>query len=61
MDGDWLKIFSAILMVGMVIFIWPRMKHMVKNSPKGSMEDWKGALIPILLVVGFVILLINLV
>ncbi len=55
---DWLKIGSAVFLGMMIIFIWPRMKHMVKNSPKGSTSDWMGVLLPIGGVILFVILLI---
>lgn len=58
---DWLKIFSAILIVGWIIFIWPRAKYWLKNSPKAQAGDWQSALLPIAAVVGFVVLLIMLV
>ena len=58
---DWTQIGSALLLVAMLVFIFPRMRHAVKNSPKASGDDIKGALIPILLVVLFVILLIMMV
>ncbi|MGM0592994.1 MAG: hypothetical protein ACQETD_00525 [Pseudomonadota bacterium] len=54
----WMKIGSAILLGGMLLYLWPRAKVMIKESPKGSAEDWKGVLIPLLLVAGFVVLLI---
>lgn len=55
---DWLKIGSAALMIGMLIFIYPRMRDAMKNSPKGTVDDWKGYLIPLAAVIGFVILMI---
>lgn len=58
---DWTQIGSALLLVAMLVFIFPRMRHAVKNSPKGSADDIKGVLIPILVVVLFVILLIMMV
>lgn len=54
----WMKIGSAILLGAMLLYLWPRAKVMIKESPKGSAEDWKSALIPLLLVAGFIILLI---
>lgn len=54
----WLKIGSALLLGMMLLMIWPRAKAMMKESPKGSAQDWKSALIPLLLVAGFIILLI---
>ncbi len=56
---DWMKIFSALLIILMLAYIVPRAKDMVKNSPKGSNNDWIGALIPLILVVGFIFLLIK--
>jgi len=55
---DWLKIGSALFLVAMLVFIYPRMKQAVKNSPKGTMKDWMGFIIPIAGVVLFVVLLI---
>jgi hypothetical protein len=54
----WMKIGSALLLGAMLLFIWPRAKVMIKESPKGSTEEWKSALIPLVLVALFVILLI---
>ncbi|MEJ2455562.1 MAG: hypothetical protein P8103_15590 [Candidatus Thiodiazotropha sp.] len=58
---DWLKIFSAILIVGWIIFMWPRAKYWLQNSPKAQKGDWQAAVLPLAAVVGFVILLIMLV
>lgn len=55
---DWIKIGSAALMIGMLIFVYPRMRDAMKNSPKGTVNDWKGFLIPLAAVIGFVILMI---
>ncbi len=58
---DWMKIGSALLLLMMVVFLWPRAKQMVKESPKGSSEDWKALIIPLVAVIGFVILLVMMV
>jgi hypothetical protein len=58
---DWLKIGSAVFLVAMLVFIFPRMRHAMKHSPKGTAEDWKGFLLPLLGVILFVILLIMMV
>ncbi len=58
---NWLAIGSAALLIGMIFFMWPRMKHAVANSPKGTMNDWMGYIIPMVAVIGFIILLINMV
>ena len=56
---DWMKISSAILIVLMLVFLLPRAKDMLKNSPKASSNDMVAVLIPLLLVIGFVFLLIK--
>lgn len=58
---DWIQIGSALFLGAMMVFIFPRMREAVKNSPKGSAQDWMGFIIPILAVIGFVILLIMMV
>ena len=54
----WMKIGSALLLGMMLMMIWPRARQMIKESPKGSSEDWKGAIIPLVLVALFIVLLI---
>ena len=58
---DWTQIGSALLLVAMLVFIFPRMRLAIKNSPRGSQQDWMGFLIPLIAVIGFVILLIMMV
>ena len=58
---DWVKIGSAIFMAAMLIYLFPRARYMVENSPRGSMKDWMGFILPIGAVILFVILLIALV
>ena len=55
---DWLKIGSAVLLLGMLVMIFPSARHAMKNAPKGSKQDWMGFVVPLAAVVGFVILLI---
>lgn len=52
------KILSAIMLIGMLVFLFPRMRQALKNSPKGTQQDWMGFVVPLLAVVGFVIVLI---
>ncbi len=54
---DWMKIFSALFIVMMLVYLVPRAKDMIKNSPKAENSDWLAALIPLILVMGFVFLL----
>lgn len=44
---DWYKILSAVALLGMIVFLFPRMREAVNNSPKGSSEDWKMVLLPL--------------
>jgi flagellar biogenesis protein FliO len=59
MDG--IKIVSAIFLVAMLVYLFPRMKSALKDSPKGEAEDWMGLLPPLLGLIGFVMLLVYLV
>jgi len=58
---DWLKIASALALVAMFFLILPAAKRMTKNSPKGSVSDWMGYVIPMAVVVLFIMVLISLV
>ncbi|MCP4336147.1 MAG: hypothetical protein GY785_26175 [Gammaproteobacteria bacterium] len=58
---DWIKIGSALFMLAMVIYLFPRAKHAVQNSPKGTLKDWMGYVVPMAAVVLFIIVLISLV
>ncbi len=58
---DWLQISSAIFLLLMLVFLFPRAKHVFFNSPKAEPGDWSAALFPLLGVVGFIVLLIWLV
>ncbi len=58
---DWIQIGSAILLGAMLLFIFPGMRHAVKNAPKGSSKDWLNYLM-IMVVVGlFILFLIQMV
>jgi hypothetical protein len=61
MDALWMKIGSAVLLVMMLVFIIPRARHMIKESPKGTPAQWVSFLIPIGIVVLFVLLLMQMV
>ena len=58
---DWTKILSVVFMVAMLAFIYPRMRMAIKHSPKGTAEDWKFFLVPVVGVTLFIILLIQMV
>lgn len=58
---DWMKIGSALFMVAMLVFLIPRIKPMLQNSPKGSNNDWLLAGILLAGVAGFVWFLMKMV
>jgi len=58
---DWMKIGSALLIIAMIVWIWPRAKRMMTESRKAEPGEWTGALLPLAAVVGFVVLLIMMV
>ena len=58
---DWMKIASAVFMLAMIIYLFPRAKQVVQNTPKGTMKDWMGYVLPMAAVVLFIIVLIKLV
>ena len=58
---DWIQIGSALFLGAMLVFIFPRMRDAVKHAPKGKMSDWMGFIIPLAAVIGFIILLIQMV
>ena len=58
---DWIQIGSALFLVAMIAFIFPSMRRAVKHAPKGTSQDWMGFIIPLAAVIGFIILLIQMV
>lgn len=55
---DWLKISTAIFLILLLVFLLPRAKHMLTNSPKAQAGDWQAVLLPLIGVVGFIVLLV---
>ena len=55
---DWLKILSAISIIGMMVFLYPSLKQATQNSPKATSDDWMSFIKPMILVVVFVIALV---
>ena len=58
---DWVQIGSALFMLAMIIFLFPRAKAAIQNSPKGSAGDWMGYILPMVAIALFIVLLIALV
>lgn len=55
---DWMKWGSALLIGAMIVLLFPRAKQMMAQSREATSADWKGLLVPLLAVIGFVVLLI---
>jgi hypothetical protein len=58
---DWTQILLAALFGIFVITMLPKAKQISENTPKGSMKDWMGYIVPMAAVVLFIFLLISLV
>lgn len=58
---DWLQIGSVLFLVMMAVFLFPSMKHAVKNSPKAEKGDWMSFIVPIIAIIVFVLFLIMMV
>ena len=56
----WEAVLVGVLALILLFLFVPGLRKMVKESPKGTAEDWKGLLFPIGLVVLFVVVLIAL-
>lgn len=56
-----MKIAIAAVLGIMLFKLWPAANHYMKHGPKGTAKDWKAAIVPLAMVVGFVVLLIMMV
>lgn len=54
----WEQILTGMAAVAILFFFWPGAKRALEQSKQAENPDWKGALVPIGIVVLFVILLI---
>jgi nitrate reductase NapE component len=57
----WMKISLAIMFGIMAFTLFPRARQMLKESPKGSSDDWRTFLLIIAFVTIFIVLLVALV
>lgn len=57
----WMEIVAALALIMFIIFLFPRARYMMENSPKGSSSDWMSFIIPIVVIVLFIMFLIQLV
>ena len=58
---EWEQIIWALALAALLVFVFPRMRAAMKNSPEGESSDWMAALIPLALVGAFVALLVAMV
>jgi hypothetical protein len=61
MDNMWFKIGWAVVLGAMVLYLWPRAKAAMTNTPKAGEGDWGAVLIPVAMVVLFIMFLIYIV
>ena len=54
----WEAILAGALVLAILFFFGPGAKRAAEKAPKADASDWKAALVPILLVAGFVVLMI---
>lgn len=57
---DWMQIISALALVMFIVILFPTLLERIRNSPKGTSSDWVGFVVPMIVVVLFVLLLIEL-
>ena len=60
-DSTLYKIISAVFMGLMILYLWPRVKRSMENSPKGASKDWQIFTILLLGIVVFVIVLVQII
>lgn len=56
-----MQIISALALVMFAVILFPAALDRIKNSPKGTSSDWMGFIVPLIVIVLFVMLLIELV
>ena len=54
----WEAILAGVLVLAVLFFFGPGAKRAAEKAPRAGAGDWRAALIPILLVAGFVVLMI---
>jgi hypothetical protein len=55
----WEQVLLGIAAFAILFFFWPGAKKALEQSRQAENPDWKGALIPIAVVILFVIILIS--
>ena len=54
----WEAVLAGVLVLIVLFFFGPGVKRAMEKAPEASADDWKAAIMPILLVAGFVALMI---
>lgn len=54
----WEAVLGGALAVAIMVLWWPRVRASLRDSPRAGWAQWRDALLPLALVVGFVLLLI---
>jgi len=54
-----MQIVMAAVMIGMVVYMWPRAKQQIENGRKGSAKEWMTAGMLIGAVMLFVFILVK--
>ena len=54
----WEAILAGVLVLAVLFFFGPGAKRAAQKAPKAGADDWRAALVPILLVAAFVALMI---
>lgn len=58
---DWMKWLSAGLILMMIVYLFPRAKQMLQNSPKGTSSDWQVFAIVVVVIGLFIFVLTKMV
>ena len=54
----WEAILAGVLVLAVLFFFGPGAKRAAEKAPKAEASDWKAAIVPIVLVAGFVAVMI---
>ncbi len=60
-DSTLYKIVSAVFMGLMILYLWPRVKRSMENSPKGERKDWQTLALLLLGIAVFVFVLVQII
>lgn len=58
--ATWEKIALGLIMGAVALLAFPGLRRSLKDAPKGTGNDWRGVLVPLVLVILFVFLLVKL-